>query len=80
MNTSDRPLGGLLLAVLLMNAILLVAVVFERLHASSATRLQLAEMAVIGLACLLLGRAWKLSREQQHRLRKLTDINRLLNN
>ena len=80
MSDPERPLGGLLTAVLLMNAILLVAVAFERLQASSATRLQWAEMAVMGLACLMLMRALKVSREQRSKLRKLTDINRLLNN
>lgn len=80
MSDPERPLGGLLTVVLLMNAILLVAVAFERLQASSATRLQWAEMAVMGLACLILMRALKVSREQRSKLRKLTDINRLLNN
>jgi hypothetical protein len=76
----DRPLGGWLIAVLLMNVVLLVSLGFESMQASSATRLQLAEMALMGLACVILARALKLSRDQQHRLRKLADINRLLNN
>jgi hypothetical protein len=78
MANQERALGGLLVAVLVMNAALLVSIVFERMQASNTTRLQMAEMAVMGLACLALLRALKVSREQNHRLRKLTDINRLL--
>lgn len=74
----ERPLGGLLISVLLMNAALLVALVFERMQASTTTRFQLAEMAVMGLACVIILRALKLSREMRSNLRKLVEVNRLL--
>lgn len=80
MNNQERPLGRLLITVLIMNAALLISIVFERFQATGTTRLQWAELALIGLACMILVRALKVSREQRNRLRKLTDINRLLNN
>lgn len=76
--TQERPLGGLLISVLLMNAALLVALIFERMQASTSTRFQLAEMAIMGLACVMILRALKLSREMRSSLRKLVEMNRLL--
>jgi hypothetical protein len=74
----ERPLGGLLVTVLLMNAALFVSLLFERMQASSTTRLQMAEMAVMGLACVIILRALKMSREMRSSLRKLVEMNRLL--
>lgn len=76
--TQERPLGGLLISVLFMNAALLVALVFERMQATTATRFQLAEMAIMGLACVVILRALKLSREMRSSLRKHVEMNRLL--
>ena len=76
--TQERPLGGLLITVLLMNAVLLISLVFERMQASSATRFQLAEMAIMGLACVMILRALKFSREMRSSLRKHVEMNRLM--
>jgi len=63
--------------VLVMNAAFLIAVLFEVSQASSATRLQLAQVGFGGVACVMLLRALKVSRDLTSRIRKLVDINRL---
>lgn len=76
--SQERPLSGLLIAVLLINVALLVSVLLEHAQASGTTRSAWVQMSLVGVAVLLLARALKVSSELRSQVRRLLDINRLL--
>jgi hypothetical protein len=68
----------LLVAVLVINLALLVAVLMENSHVSGSARLVWVQMGLTGAAVVLLARALKVTRDLRTQVRRLSDINRLL--